>query len=256
VTPVISEVADGLATVTLNRPEQMNAVTAELGAALHRAIDELGSDPQVNVIAIRGSGGNFCAGGDFGEVERLRAEGPEALKALFVNFTGATRAIAGCRVPVIAVVDGVAMAGGFELMQAADLALVSSGARISDNHIRFGQIPGGGSSQRLARLVGRQQALGLLLSGDRLSGDDAVRLGLAYKSWPDEHFADEAAQFLRTLAGRPRAAVTTIKRLVLDGLDENLDDGLDAEIEAVVRHISGAAGEDGVTAFSERSGRR
>ncbi len=83
------------------------------------------------------------------------------------------------------------MAGGFELMQAADIVLVSDDARIADNHIKFGMIPGGGSTQRLPRLIGRQQAMGLLLSGDRLSGADAVRLGLAYRSFPQADFDDE-----------------------------------------------------------------
>ncbi|MGW0036974.1 enoyl-CoA hydratase/isomerase family protein [Gordonia sp. NPDC003376] len=249
---VEARVRDGVGTIQLNRPEQMNAITVELGTALERAIADLGADPAVTVIAIRGSGGNFCAGGDFGEVEQLRADGPAGLRALFENFSRACRAIAVCPVPVVAVVEGVAMAGGFELMQAADLCLVRDDARIADNHIRFGQIPGGGSSQRLPRLVGRQQALGLLLSGRRLSGLDAVDLGLAYASWPEETFDAEVGSFLATLAGRRRDAVVGIKRLVQQGLSTGLDRGLDLEIDAVVDHIGGVAGADGVDAFSAR----
>ena len=106
------------------------------------------------------------------------------------------------------------MAGGFELMQAADIVLVSDDARIADNHINFGMIPGGGSTQRLPRLVGRQIALGLLLIGDRLSGADAVRLGLAYRGFPPAEFDDGYERFAGDLAGRARSAVTAIKRLV------------------------------------------
>lgn len=144
------------------------------------------------------------------------------------------------------------MAGGFELMQAADFALVADDARIADNHVRFGQIPGGGSSQRLARLVGRQQALGLLLSGDRLSGVEAVNLGLAYRSWPSADFRAQADRFLDTLAERDRNAVVGIKKLVYQGIDQQLEDGLERELDAVVHHICGDAGRAGVDAFSQR----
>jgi len=246
------EISDGIGRITLNRPEQMNAITIDLGRELFEAIDTLGRDPDVDVIAVRGAGGNFCAGGDFAEVQRLRADGPDGLRPLFENFRQACDAVATCPVPVVALVEGVAMAGGFELMQAVDLVLVRDDARICDNHIRFGQVPGGGSTQRLARLVGRQQALGVLLSGDRLSGTDALRLGLAYKSWPAAEFDDQADTFLRTLAGRDRAAVTTIKKLVHHGLSGPLDDGLDSELDAVVAHISGDAGAHGVATFATR----
>lgn len=251
-TVVATRVSDGIGAITLDRPEQMNAITVELGIALAEAISDLGSRPEVTVIVIRGNGGNFCAGGDFAEVERLRALGIDALRSLFTHFSNACRAIADCPVPVVAVVEGVAMAGGFELMQAADLCLVRDDARIADNHIRFGQIPGGGSSQRLSRLVGRQQAMGLLLSGDRLSGRDAAALGLAYRSWPAAEFDAAVDTFLTTLAARRRDAVIGIKELVQQGLDTDLDTGLDAEIEAVVAHIGGVAGADGVAAFTTR----
>lgn len=239
--------------VTLDRPRQYNAITVSLGSELASALTELGRHPRVNVIAIRGAGGNFCAGGDFTEVERLRAEGPAGLRPLFANFAAACETIARIDVPVVAVVEGAAAAGGFELMQAADIALVCDTATISDSHIRFGQVPGGGGSQRLPRLVGRQQALGLLLSGDRFDGREAVRLGLAYRSWPAETFDSEATAFVQAVAGRRRDALTTIKRLVRDGLEDPPATGLAAELDAVVAHIAGDAGRDGVTAFAERS---
>jgi enoyl-CoA hydratase/carnithine racemase len=139
---------------------------------------------------------------------------------------------------VVAAVEGVAMAGGFELMQAADIVIVSDDAKIADSHINFGMIPGGGSSQRLPRLVGRQVALGLLLSGDRLSGPDAVRLGLAYRSFASQDFDAGLHQFVTKLAGRDRTAVTTIKRLVRGAGQRPMAQGLDDEIAAVVAHVT------------------
>lgn len=231
-------IADGIGHITLNRPERMNAVTTELAGQLEKALSDLSSDPAVNVIVIRGAGKNFCAGGDVAEVERLRSAGPESLRTLFDAFRRACDAIGSVDVPVIAAVQGVAMAGGFELMQAADIVIVSDDAKIADNHINFGMIPGGGSTQRLPRLVGRQLALGLLLSGDRLSGLDAVRLGLAYHSFAPQDFDEGVDDFVAQLAGRDRAAVTAIKRLVGDARQRSLSDGLDSEISAVVAHIT------------------
>jgi enoyl-CoA hydratase/carnithine racemase len=248
--------AAGIGRITLDRPELMNAVNVELGVELERAILVLGSDPTIHVIVIRGAGGNFCAGGDFAEVERLRADGPSALRTLFVAFRRACDAIAAIDVPVVAAVEGVATAGGFELMQAADVVLVSDDARISDNHIRFGMIPGGGSTQRLPRLIGRQQAMGVLLSGDRLSGADAARLGLAYRSFPRDRFDDEIELFVSAMAGRDRGALTAIKHLVTSGLGKPVAAGLDDEITAVVSHISEGAGRNGASVFSERGGTR
>ncbi|MBB3606118.1 2-(1,2-epoxy-1,2-dihydrophenyl)acetyl-CoA isomerase [Mycolicibacterium sp. BK556] len=238
--------------ITLDRPDRMNAITVGLASALRDAIESLGADPAVNVIVIRGSGGNFCAGGDFEEVERLRAEGPAALTELFATFRQACDAIAGVEIPVVVAVEGSAAAGGFELMQAADIVLVSETAKIADNHVKFGMVPGGGGTARLPRLLGRQQALGVLLSGDRLSGLDAVRLGLAYRAFPQDEFDDGITRFVTQLAERRRDAVITIKRLVAVGIDEGLRNGLDAEMDAVVRHIVGDAGSDSVTAFQSR----
>lgn len=247
--PVRIEVADGVATITLDRPEAMNAVTTALAAALEEALLVAGKDPDIRVVLISGAGGNFCAGGDFEEVQRLRSEGSEALRTLFAAFRRACAAVATIPQPVVAAVEGVAMAGGFELMQACDIVLVRHDARISDNHVNFGMVPGGGGSQRLGRLVGRQRALGLLLSGDRISGVEAADWGLAYRSFSADDFDEEVRAFVAHLAGRRTDAVRTIKGLVRGGLDSDLEHGLDRELAAVVDHIAGPAS---VSAFAGR----
>ena len=231
-------IADGVGHITLNRPERMNAVTTELARQLEHALSELSADPAVGVIVIRGAGKNFCAGGDVAEVQRLRSAGPERLRTLFDAFRRACDVIATVDVPVVAAVEGVAMAGGFELMQAADIVLVSDDAMIADSHLNFGMVPGGGSTQRLPRLVGRQTALGLLLSGDVVRGLDAVRLGLAYRSFAAHDFDLGVHEFVTRLAGRDRTAVATIKKLVGRAHQQPLAQGLDEEIAAVVEHIT------------------
>ncbi|WP_220454243.1 enoyl-CoA hydratase/isomerase family protein [Nocardioides immobilis] len=250
--PVRLEVADHVARITLARPDAMNAVTVELAVELERALRTADADPDVRVVLIRGAGGNFCAGGDFDEVQRLRAAGAASLRGLFDAFGAACSAVGEIRPPVVAAVEGVAMAGGFELMQACDVVLVRHDARISDNHVNFGMVPGGGGSQRLPRLVGRQRALGLLLGGDRISGVEAVEWGLAYRSFACDSFDDEVESFVRRLGGRRPDAVATIKRLVRDHGEDDLASALLAERGAVVSHISGEAGSASVTAFTHR----
>jgi enoyl-CoA hydratase/carnithine racemase len=227
----------------------MNAITVELGAELTAALAKLAAEPAVRVIVIRGAGGNFSVGGDFAEVERLRALGPRGLVPLFANFGAACESIATLRVPVIAAVEGYAMAGGFELMLASDVALVRADAKLADNHANFGQIPGGGSSQRLPRLVGTQRALGLILSGEPLSGVQAVEWGLAYRSYDAADFEAAVDAFAAKLAAKSPAALAGIKGLVHDGVGQPLGAGLAMERAAVVDFIAGDAGASGVHQF-------
>lgn len=249
---VVTSVDEGIGRITLNRPQAMNAITVELGAQLEAALRNLGGRPDVHVILVRGAGGNFSAGGDFEEVQRLRSGGAAALRPLFENFGAACRAIGEIAPPVVVAVEGFAMAGGFELIQAADVALVRSDARLCDNHVNFGQVPGGGGSQRLAPIVGRQRALGHLLSGDRITGAQAVAWGLAFASFPPEEFDAEVEAFVATLAARRPDALATIKRLVRYGEEHGVAAGLDAELDAVLDHISGVAGGEGVSAFRSK----
>lgn len=238
--------------ILLNRPRAMNAITVELGLRLEQALKDLAGS--VHVIVVRGAGGDFSVGGDFRELERLRAEGPGALAPLFDNFGRACASIPGLPVPVVAAVEGHAMAGGFELMQACDVALVSADAKIADNHANFAQIPGGGGSQRLPRLAGRQRALGHILSGERLTGEEAVAWGLAYRSFPPGDFEAGVAGFAAALAAKDRDVLGKIKRLVHEGLAMPLDDGLALERAMVIEHVGGGSAGAGIAGFTRGKG--
>ncbi|HEV7980362.1 enoyl-CoA hydratase/isomerase family protein [Amycolatopsis sp.] len=232
--------------IVLNRSAAMNAITVDLGMRLEQGLRELAES--VAVIVLRGAGGNFSVGGDFDEVERLRRIGPAALYPLFENFGRACSAIAEIDVPVVAAVEGYALAGGFELMQASDIVLVSNDAKIADMHSNFGMVPGGGGSQRLARLVGRQRALAHILTGDRLSAAEAVSWGLAYRNYEPAEFNEAVREFGLRLASKSPRALRTVKRLVHDGLGKPLADGLAMEIDAVVAHLGD---QDGGSAFEK-----
>ncbi|WP_354698874.1 putative enoyl-CoA hydratase echA8 [Paraconexibacter sp. AEG42_29] len=253
--PVVLTRADaGVGTLTLNRPDAMNAITVELATRLEQGLAELAGRDDVHVIVVRGAGGNFCVGGDFKALQELRAQGPDAMAGLFEAFGRATAVIATLDVPVIAAVEGFAMAGGFELMQASDIVVVADEAKIADNHSNFGMVPGGGGSQRLPRLVGRQRALTHILTGDRLRGPDAVAWGLAYRSVPAAELDAVVVDLAAKLAAKDPRSLAGIKRLVLDGLQGTLDDGLALERRAVVDHIAGEAGGAGIASFTTSRG--
>lgn len=253
--PVLSRIeerADGrVAHLTLNRPQARNAITVALAGALHAALVAAASE--ADVVVVRGAGGHFCAGGDFHEVSRLREDGPEALRPLFETFVGACQLIADLPVPVVAAVEGYAMAGGFELVQSVDIALVREDAVLADNHANFGMIPGGGGSQRLPRIVGTPRALGHILLGDRLSGRDAVDWGIAYACAPADGFEALVENTVANLLGKDPGALARIKQLVRGGLDGPLGDGLSAETAATLAHLDGERAGAGIGRFTGRT---
>jgi enoyl-CoA hydratase/carnithine racemase len=248
--PVLTRRAGRVGHVTLNRPEALNAVTVELAQALEQALVELAGD--VGVIIVRGAGGNFSVGGDFKALEQLRAGGEDAMRELFESFGRACAVIAELPVPVVAAVEGYALAGGFELMQACDFALIREDARIGDNHSNFGQVPGGGSSQRLPRLVGRQRALALMLTGDKLTGTQAAQWGLAYRAISPEAFDAAVDEMAEHLAEKSPEALAGIKALVRDGLEQPLAEGLAHEIDVVLEHLHGGSAAAGIEKFAAR----
>jgi len=242
---VTTDVRDRVALITLDRPEAMNAITIQLATELH---DALAAAPDLaDVVVLRGAGEHFCVGGDYKELTELQARGPAAMAELFETFGRATAVIATLPVPVIAAARGNAMAGGFELLQACDIVLVADDVKLADNHSNFAMVPGGGGSQRLPRIIGRQRALAHILTGERIRGPEAVALGLAYRSVPAAELDAAADTLAATLAGKDRTALARTKALVHDGLQLPLDEALALERRGVVEHLSSTGAMDAFT---------
>jgi enoyl-CoA hydratase/carnithine racemase len=248
---VKSHVAGQIGHVLLNRPEARNAITVELAAALADAVGYLAADESVRLILIRGAGQDFCVGGDVRALAGLRGRGPAATAELFAQFARALRAVTTAPVPVVAAVHGHAVAGGFELMQACDIAIVREDARIADIHSRFGHVPGGGSTQRLPRIVGRQRAMGLILTGDEISGRQAADWGLAYRAASPAAFEADVAGLVSRLLANPRSAMGRSKLLVNEALAGGLADGLELEAAHVLAHLT-CEGDTAFAAFERR----
>ncbi|HWL43692.1 MAG TPA: enoyl-CoA hydratase/isomerase family protein [Ilumatobacter sp.] len=219
-------------TITFQRPDVLNAFNRALCRAAAVAVQEAADES--SVVVLRGAGGNFSVGGDIAEVQQLRADSPAAVATLFDAFAELLASVRAARTPVVAAVEGYALAGGFELLQVCDVVLVSASAVLGDHHIRAGQVPAGGGSQRLPRLVGRQRALAHLLTGERLDATTAVAWGLAYRSAPAERFEELVTTVVDQLASKDHVALGTMKSLVDRGLGLPLDEGLELERAAAL----------------------
>ena len=226
--PELIETREGpIAYLTLNRPAAMNAITVSLANALRQACLRL--QGHARVIVLRGAGPHFCVGGDITDLAARRSRGAAGIRELLDAFGALCQTIEQLRVPVIAAVRGYALAGGFELIQCCDLALLADDARLGDHHARMDVIPGGGSSQRLPRILGRPRALALLLTGEHLTADQAVAWGLAYRAYPPDRLDGATAELAAQLAERDPTAIAATKALATDALRQPLTDGLERE---------------------------
>ena len=238
--------ADGtIGHVLLNRPHVLNALNYTVVLEIEHAIREL--EVQARVILIEGAGDHFCAGADLryvAETQKMREFIEQINRAFFC--------IERAPIPVVAAVQGYALAGGFELMQACDVVVVADNAVIGDQHANFGLIPGGGGTQRLPRLIGRQRALALLLSGERLSGPEAVAWGLAYRSVPFSQLAEQSLKFAQKLATKSQGALKALKNLVDSGAERGLSEAIELEVDTFLAWVRGRDAQEGLRAFRER----
>lgn len=243
---------NGVAVIRLNRPDAMNALNPGLLSELYDGLTAVAHDQEVKALVIRGEGRAFCAGADLIHFETIFAK-PVLIPPFLQQMNDCLTQIESLPVPVIAVVHGFALAGGLELMMACDMALVAEDARIGDQHVNFGLIPGGGSTQRLPRRVGMQRAMELLTTGRWLSGADAVEWGLALRSVPVEDLDQELETLLGPLRVKSRPGLGWIKSVALRGQDLPLRDGVALEIMAFVQYVATSSHPaEGIQAFKEK----
>lgn len=206
--------ADGpIRLVELNRPGQLNSTSEELHTALAGVWDAIAADPGARVVVLTGRGRAFSAGGNFDVMARVQTE--PAFRDQNVNE--ARRIVTGmlrCPVPVIAAVNGPAVGLGCSLALLSDLVLIAEGAYVADPHVQVGLVAGDGGALVLPLLVGLVRAKELLFLGERVSAEDAVRLGIANRVVPADKLLDEAMDLARRLAALPAQALRDTKRAV------------------------------------------
>lgn len=216
---------DRIGIVTLNRPEQVNAINDGLRTGLPAAVAELDRDDSIAVIVLHGAGERgFCVGADIKEARTIGTSVQERRRLLRLDWIDAIDRTAK---PVIAAVHGYCMGAGTELALACDIRVAAQGTQFALPETGLGLIPGGGGTQRLPRVIGMGRAMDLILTGERVSADEALRIGLVTRTAPDAAGAlAEALRIAALIAARPPAASTYAKEAVRKSVDTDLESGL------------------------------
>ena len=238
---------NGVAVVTLHRPEATNALSLSLQAALSQAFTELSADDAVRCIVLTGGDKVFAAGGDIKSMDDC---GPIEIMKRHTERVWAP--IERCPKPIIAAICGYAFGGGAELAMHCDIILAGEGASFAQPEIRIGIMPGIGGTQRLVRAVGKFNAMRMLLTGRPVTAEEARIMGLVSQVLPDDQVLPEALKMAGLIASMPPLAAMQIKEVVLAGMDASLDAALMLERKANQLLFATRDQKEGMQAFIEK----
>ena len=252
--PILIEIADGIALITLNRPDKLNALNYALIDRLMAALDEIETDAAAGAIILTGAGERaFSAGADIHEFSGSVRQGRDAAVRDFVRRGQAmTARLEAFRKPVIAAVNGLAFGGGCEITEAVHLAIASERAQFAKPEINLGMPPTFGGTQRLPRLAGRKRALELLLTGDPFSPQRALDIGLVNRVVPHEMLLPAARELVGRILRHSPLAIGGIITAVTRGLNMAIAEGLQVENEQFAALVSAADLGEGINAWIER----
>jgi enoyl-CoA hydratase/carnithine racemase len=246
-TDVRVERSEAVGIVKLDRPEARNALSPQLMSELAAAVDELDGAEDVRCLVIAGSDQVFAAGADIKAMAERSL--PDVLNASTMPFW---RRVAACRTPLIAAVSGFALGGGCELALLCDMIVASETAEFGQPEITLGIIPGGGGTQRLARVMGKQRAMELVLTGRRIDAKEALRLGIVNKVTPKGKWLEEAIALANVVARRPPLAAALAKQAVLAADEMALSAGLAHERRLYELAMATEDRVEGMLAFIEK----
>lgn len=240
---------EGIAQVTIDRPDQLNALNLDLLAELVSLVTDLGEDDALRAVVFTGAGRAFVAGADIAAMKEMSDE-----EAAGFGRQGhqAMNTIEKLSVPTIAAVNGFALGGGLELALSCDLIYLSDSARVGLPEVGLGIIPGFGGTQRLGRLIGWQQAKRLIFTGTQLSAEEAVELGLALDALPADELLDEVHSVASDIADNGPIAVRKAKDVMRRGADLTLREGTELELQSFTDLWPTDDRIEGMTAFVEK----
>ncbi len=228
---------DKVMVVTFDTPERLNSITEDRLTDLEALLDEVEVDETLHALAFTGRGRAFCVGLDLDLLKRA-FDDVAYFETVVRRLNGILLRIEALPFATIAAVNGYARAGGFELAIACDLLLIGEGASVGDNHAHVGVMPGGGSTQRLPRMVGSQRAKELIWSARWLTAEEAVAMGLALEAVPDDGLDARLDEWLDMLASRPRPLLSATKRAVAAADRLETAAGVEYEIQAFVDYLT------------------
>jgi len=236
----------GVMSLTLNRPDRLNALTGPLHAALQAALTDAAADHDVRIVLLHGAGRGFCAGQDLNE------SAGDLGDSLEQRYNPLIRAIRALPVPVVCAVHGVAAGAGANLALACDIVLAADSARFIQSFVRIGLVPDAGGTFTLPRLAGDARARGMALLGEPVTGTQAEAWGLVWRVVPEAELLPEARRIAAQLAAQPAQAMASIKQALAASAANTLDQQLDLERD-LQRACGGSADfREGVLAFTEK----
>jgi enoyl-CoA hydratase/carnithine racemase len=248
---LILTVENGIATITLNRPDVLNALNTKASNELGAGVEEAGKDNAVKVLVITGAGRGFCAGGDLKDLPLSPGE-PMKSKATLEKWHQILLGIRRLDKPVIAAVNGVAMGGGLDLALMCDMRIASENARFGESYVRIGGIPDSGGTYLLPRLIGTARAFELLLTGDIIDAKEAERIGLVDKVVPADKLESVTRELAARLAGGPPIAMGLIKKAIYLSETQDPESALRYIALMTSLNMETQDAKEGVIAFTEK----
>jgi len=256
---IIYEKREGIAILTLNRPDRMNALTNRMMEEWATALRDAQRDEEVRVVIVTGAGRGFCTGADVKDIAAGvgtvdLTERPPAERRYFLRYTVQQVALAAADLdkPYIAAINGPATGAGMDMASMADIRIASEEARFSMAYVRVGLIPGDGGCYYLPRIVGMAKALELIWTGDIIDAQEALRIGYVSRVVPPDRLMEETLQFARRLAQGPQVAIQQAKRLAYRSQNVDLVTALEMAEYAQLICLSTEDMREGVRAFMER----
>ena len=239
----------GVATLTFNRPERLNALNAETMAEVTAVLEQTARNPEIRVLLMTGQGRAFIAGADINEFLQFD---PLAARQFADSAQVMAVKLEQLPIPVIACVNGFALGGGCEMAMACDIIYASEAAKFGQPEVNLGIMPGFGGSQRLARLVGKGLAKELCLTGRLVDAAEAKAMGLAARVFPAATFMEECTKVARSLAAKGRVSLRAIKQTIDRGFDLDLKNACALEADAFALCFASPDAKEGAAAFLEK----
>ena len=247
--PVLLDIARGVATVTLNRPQNGNAINMELARALMNVMHDCERDRSVRVVTLRGAGKMFCTGGDLKAIESHGAGAAAYVRELLAYLHEALSSIARIPAPVVAGIHGAAAGAGFSLTCATDLAIATRSSRFLMAYTKVGLTPDGSSTWNLPRMIGLRRAMQLTLLNRELTADEARDWGILGDVVADNALPESLSLLAKQLSDGPTGSYASAKRLLRDSFENPLETQLVHEMQAICAALDGGEAKAGMQAF-------
>lgn len=246
-TSILFEIKDSIAYITLNRPEKFNAFNREMAFTLQEKLDECEVNISIRCVVITGNGKAFSAGQDLAEV--VDPEGPGMEKILSEHYNPIVSQIRKLNKPVIAAVNGVAAGAGANIALCCDIVLAGTSSSFIQAFSKIGLIPDSGGTYFLPRLIGFQKASAIMMLGDRISAEEAEKMGMIYRVFPDETFAEEVEKIAQTLAEMPTKGLAFTKQALNLSMEQGFEQQLNTEDTLQQKAAATNDFKEGVDAF-------